>query len=83
MWWSLMGNAITDSDKLKLIEFIASTDRYTCWKKVKEFEDKWSEWLRCKHSLFVTSGSTANLLLLSAIKELYKIKNSLIMLKFF
>lgn len=73
MWWSLMGNAITDSDKLKLIEFIASTDMYTCGKKVKEFEDNWSEWLRCKHSLFVTSGSTANLLLLSAIKELYKI----------
>lgn len=63
-----MDNAITVSDKLKLIEFITSTDMYTCGKKVEEFEKEWSKWLDCKHSLFVTSGSVANLLLLAAIK---------------
>lgn len=40
---------------------------------VKEFEDAWSEWLGCKYSLYVTSGSTANLLLMSTVKELYEI----------
>jgi len=70
-----MDCAITHSDKLKLIEFITSTDMYTCGKKVEEFENKWSEWLGCKHSLFVTSGSVANLLLLASIKEQYKIPN--------
>ena len=73
--WKLMDCAITQSDKLKLIEFISSSDMYTCGKKVEEFENKWSEWLGCKHSLFVTSGSTANLLLLASIKELYNIPN--------
>tara|TARA_B100001142_G_scaffold215697_1_gene213880 strand:- start:2169 stop:3305 length:1137 start_codon:yes stop_codon:yes gene_type:complete len=73
--WKLMDCAITQSDKLKLIEFISSSDMYTCGKKVEEFENKWSEWLGCKHSLFVTSGSTANLLLLASVKELYNIPN--------
>lgn len=73
--WKLMDCAITQSDKLKLIEFISSSDMYTCGKKVEKFENKWSEWLGCKHSLFVTSGSTANLLLLASIKEFYNIPN--------
>ena len=73
MWWPLMDTAITESDKKSLIDFISSTDRYTCGKKVKEFEDAWSKWLDCKYSLYVTSGSTANLLLMSAVKELYEI----------
>lgn len=73
MWWRLMDDAITESDKLKLIEFISSNNMYTCGKKVEEFENAWSEWLGCKHSLFVTSGSTANSLLISAVKEHYKI----------
>ena len=68
-----MKSAITESDKIKLIEFIASTDKFTSGEKVAEFEKKWCEWLACKHSLFVTSGSTANTLLLSAVKEHYKI----------
>ena len=75
MWWPLMDTAITESDKKSLINFISSTDRYTCGKKVKEFEDAWSKWLGCKYSLYVTSGSTANLLLMPAVKELYEIPN--------
>jgi GDP-mannose 4,6-dehydratase len=73
MWWRLMDDAITESDKLKLIEFISSTNMYTCGKKVEEFEDAWSKWIGCKHSLFVTSGSTANSLLISSVKEHYNI----------
>ena len=60
MWWPLMQSAITESDKQALINFISTSDRYTCGPKVKEFEDAWSKWLGCKHSLFVTSGSGAN-----------------------
>ena len=73
MWWPLMDTAITESDKKSLIDFISSTDKYTCGQKVKEFEDAWSNWLGSKYSLYVTSGSTANLLLMSAVKELYEI----------
>jgi len=73
MWWPLMQSAITDSDKQALIDFISTSDRYTCGPKVKEFEDAWSKWLGCQHSLFVTSGSAANLLLMASVKEMYKI----------
>ena len=73
MWWPLMQSAITESDKQALINFISTSDRYTCGPKVKEFEDAWSKWLGCKHSLFVTSGSGANFLLLASIKEKYQI----------
>ena len=75
MWWPLMNDAITSSDKKTLIDFINSTDKYTNGKKVAEFEKAWSDWLGCKNSLFVTSGSTANFLLLAAVKELYNIPN--------
>ena len=68
-----MQPTITDADKKKLTDFIFSTDKYTCGNKVKEFEDDWSEWLGSKFSLYVTSGSTANLLLMASVKELYEI----------
>ena len=45
MWWRLMDDAITESDKLKLIEFISSNDMYTCGKKVEEFENEWSKYI--------------------------------------
>src|SRR6056300_840234 len=75
MWWPLMQTAITDTDKKAMIDFIQSSDRYTCGNMVKQFEDAWSEWLGCKYSLYVTSGSTANLLLMAAVKDLYDIPN--------
>jgi CDP-6-deoxy-D-xylo-4-hexulose-3-dehydrase len=75
MNWKLMENSITFIDKLKLIFFILSTDRYTNGNKVRELEKLWCDWLGCKYSLFVSSGSTANLLLISSIKELYNLKD--------
>jgi CDP-6-deoxy-D-xylo-4-hexulose-3-dehydrase len=66
-----MKDTITFQDKLKMIKFILTTKKFTNGEKVKEFESKWNQWLGSKFSLFVSSGSTANLLLLSAVKELY------------
>lgn len=74
MRWPLMGDTITFGDRLAMAKFIMTTERFTNGKKVYEFEKKWSNWLGCKHSLFVSSGSTANFLLIAAIKEQYKLK---------
>jgi CDP-6-deoxy-D-xylo-4-hexulose-3-dehydrase len=74
IFWALMKDTISFSDKLKLIHFILSSSRFTNGPKVIEFEKQWSEWLGVKHSLFVSSGSTANFLLIAAIKELYNLK---------
>ena len=70
-----MKNNITLSDRLKLAKFVLTSDRFTNGKKVREFESKWNDWLGSKYSLYVSSGSTANYLLLSAIKELYGLKD--------
>ena len=70
-----MPNIINWRDKFELIKFIAFSDYFTNGVKVREFETKWSEWLGVKHSVFVSSGSTANFLLLAAVKELYNIPN--------
>ena len=69
-----MKNNITLSDRLKLAKFVLTSDRFTNGKKVREFESKWNDWLGSKYSLYVSSGSTANYLLLSAVKELYGLK---------
>ena len=74
--WPLMKDTITIADRIRMIAFVATTDRFTYGAKVKKFEDDWNNWLGSKHSLFVSSGSAANLLLLSAIKELYGLKNN-------
>ena len=71
-FWPLMKDIITQEDKNKMIDFIQSTNRFTNGEKVREFEAEWSKWIGSKYSLMVSSGSTANYLLLSAIKELYK-----------
>lgn len=71
--WRLMDNAITFSEKVKMALFVLTSNKFTNGPKVKEFEDVWSKWVGSKHSLFVSSGSTANSLLIAAIKEKYKL----------
>jgi CDP-6-deoxy-D-xylo-4-hexulose-3-dehydrase len=66
-----MKNTISFGDRLNLARFVLTSDKFTQGQKVEEFEKKWSEWLGCKYSLFVTSGSTANFLLIAAVMEEY------------
>tara|TARA_R110001592_G_scaffold224781_3_gene480495 strand:+ start:1116 stop:2294 length:1179 start_codon:yes stop_codon:yes gene_type:complete len=74
-FWPLMKDIIREKDKTAMIDFIKSTNRFTNGVKCREFEETWSKWLGCKYSLFVSSGSTANYLLISAMKELYGLKD--------
>jgi CDP-4-dehydro-6-deoxyglucose reductase, E1 len=69
----LMDNNITDSDVNCLISFLKNNKKkiFTQSTKVIEFEKKWSKWLGTKYSLFVNSGSSANLLTLQALKIIY------------
>ena len=69
-----MKNTLSFMDRLKLVKFVLTSDKFTQGKQVEKFEQKWSEWLGCKHSLFVTSGSTANFLLVASVMEKYGLK---------
>lgn len=74
MKWRLMEDAITVSDRIKMATFALRAKQFTNGPKVREFEEAWSNWLGCKHSLFVSSGSTANFLLVAAAIEYYGLK---------
>ena len=68
--WQLINDSITKEDKKTLTDFI-NTDgvQFTNGKKVREFERKWSEWVGCKHSVYVNSGASANYIMASIMKE--------------
>ena len=64
----LMHNNFTKMDINSVIKFLKKNDILTQNKKVKEFENKWSKWLGVKYSVFVNSGSSANLISINIIK---------------
>jgi CDP-6-deoxy-D-xylo-4-hexulose-3-dehydrase len=70
-----MKDTITLADRLKMAKFVLFTSRLTNGPKVREFEKEWSNWLGCDYSLYVSSGSTANSLLISSVKELYNLQD--------
>ena len=71
--WKLQENILEANDKQILMNFINSTDRFTQFEKVKQFESDWNAWQGCNYSTFVNSGSSADLLMLDAVKELYNL----------
>jgi len=73
--WKLMEDAITLRDRMKMAWFLLTSNRLTNGTKVREFEKQWSEWLGVDYSLYVSSGSTANSLLVAAVKELYNLQD--------
>ena len=69
--WPLINDNITEADKKALVDFLQTPNvRFTQSKKVKEFEERWSEWLGVKHSVFVNSGASANYIMVSILREL-------------
>ena len=67
--WPLMKNAITWGDRLSMVKFLLTSEKYTNGPRVREFEAQWADWAGSKHALMVSSGSTANTLIISAVKE--------------
>jgi CDP-6-deoxy-D-xylo-4-hexulose-3-dehydrase len=57
----LVKDTINFDDVSNLIEWLKTNPRLTKGDLTVEFEKKWSEWLGVKYSVFVNSGSSANL----------------------
>jgi CDP-4-dehydro-6-deoxyglucose reductase, E1 len=67
-----MKNNISRADLAGVIDFLRQDDPIlTQSTQVEEFEKEWSAWLGVKHSVFVNSGSSANLLTITALREHY------------
>lgn len=63
-------DAITQPEREDLSRFILTSDKLSQGPCVRLFEKQWSEWMGCKYSVFVNSGSSANLMLVRAFSNL-------------
>ena len=61
--YPLAGETISKSDIDKLRDWLASYPRLTMGELTAEFESKWAKYIATKRSIFVNSGSSANLLM--------------------
>lgn len=69
--WPLMKNNIAREDLDAVCEFLQKDDPVlTSSKQVRAFEEEWSRWLGVRHSVFVNSGASANLVTMHALREL-------------
>jgi len=69
--WPLMRNNIAREDLDAVCAFLRQDDPIlTQSKNVRAFEEEWSAWLGVRRSVFVNSGSSANLVTLAALREL-------------
>ncbi len=66
---NLVKDTIDNKDIDRLINWLKTYPRLTKGPITLELEEKWSKWLGRKYSVFCNSGSSANLLMLSALKE--------------
>jgi CDP-6-deoxy-D-xylo-4-hexulose-3-dehydrase len=69
--WPLMRDNVTRGDLDAVIEYLKQDEPIlTHSKLVRAFEREWSDWVGVKYSVFLSSGSSANLLTLAALKHL-------------
>ena len=70
MHWPLMRNNLLREDLDAVIRFLSEDNPIlTQAKQVQLFEQEWSEWLGVPHSVFVNSGSSANLITMAALRQ--------------
>ena len=73
---SLVKDTIDKKDINELVKWLKTNPRLTKGELTLEFENNWSNWLGCKYSVFVNSGSSANLAAIYALMVSGKLKNN-------
>lgn len=74
--YSLAERTIDEADVAELIDWLRTNPQLTQGPVVKEFEKTWSAWLGRHHSVFVNSGSSANLIMYYALLLSGRLKNN-------
>jgi CDP-6-deoxy-D-xylo-4-hexulose-3-dehydrase len=72
---TLVKDTIDQTDIAQLISWLNENPRLTKGTKTIEFEQQWSNWLGCKYSVFVNSGSSANLAIFYGLILSGRLKN--------
>jgi len=73
---TLVKDTIDNKDIDRLIDWLKTYPRLSKGPVTLEFEEKYSNWLGRKYSVFVNSGSSANILMLSALQQGEYLKNN-------
>lgn len=71
----LVKDTISQEELLALSDWLRTFPRLTKGELTLKFEEKWSEWQGCKYSVFVNSGSSANLLMFYALLLSGRLRN--------
>lgn len=71
----LINDTIDASDISSLIEWLGTNPRLTKGPETIKFEQAWSKWLGKKYSVFVNSGSSANLAMIYALIVSERLRN--------
>lgn len=72
----LVKDTIDSNDVQKLISWLQTNPRLTKGELTVQFEKEWSEWLGKKYSVFVNSGSSANLAAIYGLLLSNKLRNN-------
>ena len=73
---TLVKDTIDNNDIDRLIDWLKTYPRLTKGKVTLDFEQKFTKWLGRKYSVYCNSGSSANLLMLSALQQGEYLKNN-------
>ena len=73
---TLVKDTINKDDISNLISWLETTPRLTKGDVTKEFEAKWSKWQGRKYSVYVNSGSSANLAMVWSLIQSKRLKNN-------
>jgi CDP-6-deoxy-D-xylo-4-hexulose-3-dehydrase len=74
----LVKDTITRKEMDDLCSWLSTYPQLTKGKMTEQFEEDWSNWLGVKYSVFVNSGSSANLGMIYALKESGRLRNNII-----
>jgi CDP-6-deoxy-D-xylo-4-hexulose-3-dehydrase len=72
----LVKDTISNTEIDLLCDWLKTYPQLTKGKKTEEFEKNWSDWLGVKYSVFLNSGSSANLAMIYALKVGNRLKNN-------
>ena len=71
----LVNDTIDNKDIDSLIQWLKTYPRLTKGELTKQFEEKWSKWVGRKYSVYLNSGSSANLAMAYSLLQTNRLKN--------
>ncbi|KMW57411.1 DegT/DnrJ/EryC1/StrS aminotransferase [Candidatus Rhodobacter oscarellae] len=72
----LADDTITQDELQALSDWMLAGNRLTKANETVSFEEQFADWMGSKHAVFVNSGSSANLLMIYALREAGRLRNN-------